>query len=84
MPRICTRPRLVKLHTGAVDRMHSEVFDSLVSTGGLAPCDAVPVRGGFYVALRYLGFLRRPHNGSSVSCAAGCVAGLMLPWAFGS
>ena len=81
-------PGLVKLHADqTVDRLHNEIFDSLISTGLLGAIAVLFLfAAAFYSALRYLGF---PCGGGRrflfpAFAVAGSVAGVLLPWAVGA
>ena len=81
-------PGLVKLHADqTVDRLHNEIFDSLISTGLLGAISILFLfAAAFYCALRYLGF---PCSGARrflfpAFAVAGSAAGVVLPWALGA
>jgi tetratricopeptide (TPR) repeat protein len=80
-------PELVKVHTGeAVDRMHNDLFDNLISIGavGAALFLALVALGVLY-ALRCLGFPCRGRRGALfwALVAFGCASGAALPAAAG-
>jgi tetratricopeptide (TPR) repeat protein len=81
-------PDLVRLHTAeAVDRMHSETFDALITTGFVGSALwLIIIAAAFYYALKLIGFCGGGGLKRSFICfsASGGLAGILLPWAAGS
>ncbi len=80
-------PELVRMHQyERVDRMHSEMFDNLLSLGfiGVALYLLV-IAAVFYCVLQYFGFLSEGRHRIYFIflSAVGCMTGIVIPWAAG-
>jgi tetratricopeptide (TPR) repeat protein len=81
-------PELAKRHAGeAVDRLHNETFDNLVTVGFLGTAIwMITIAAAFFYALQLLGFpgQKRGKFLYLLFSAIGILAGVLLPWAKGS
>jgi tetratricopeptide (TPR) repeat protein len=81
-------PQLIRMHTSeAVDRLHNETFDNLISLGFAgAVLNLFVFAAAIFSSLRYLDLLRgrREKILFSVFLACGIGAGALMPWLAGA